>query len=175
MLPTVALALRYLQHFSGCANPNGASLREVNDLIGLVLPDGHERTNGIAVVVQMVPGALAGRETAVVAFLQYVRMVPKIERRRALEEEDMLLFLEMVVELIRIFAGPKFIDANSDMRTPGVSAESLESVAAGELLPWDVINVERFEAPFAVLGGRLVRHDGDTWSLEYPVPFWGES
>ena len=74
----------------------------------------------------MVPSALAGRETAVVAFLQYVRMVPKIERRRAFEDEDVLLFLEMVVKLIRIFAGPKFIDANSDMRTPGVSAESFE-------------------------------------------------
>ena len=158
----MALALRYLQHLSGCANPDGASLREVNDLIGLVLPDGHVRTNGIAVVVQMVTGALAGWESAIVTFLQYVRMVPKIECRRAFEEEDVLLFLEMVVEPIRIFAGLKFIDANSDMRTPVVSAESLESIAAGELLPWDVINVEWFEAPFAVLGGRLVRHDGDT-------------
>jgi hypothetical protein len=50
MLPTVpmALALRYLQHLSRCANPNGASLRKVNDFIGLVLPDGHELTRGIA-------------------------------------------------------------------------------------------------------------------------------
>lgn len=156
MLPTVpmALALRYLQHLSRCANPNGASLRKVNDFIGLVLPDGHERTSGIAVIVQMVPSALAGRETAVVAFLQYVRMVPKIESRRAFEDKDVLLFLQMVVKLIRIFAGHKFIDANSDMRTPSVSAESFESIAAGELLPWNVVNVERFEAPLPVLGGR---------------------
>ena len=50
------LALAYLQHLTRCANPNRASLREVNDFIWLVLADGHERTNGIAVVVQMVPG-----------------------------------------------------------------------------------------------------------------------
>ena len=85
----------------------------------------------------------------------------------------MLLFLEMLVELVRIFAGPEFVDADSDMRTPGASSEPLESIAAGELLPWDVINVERFEASFAVLGGRLVRHDGDTSSLKSsPVGGW---
>jgi hypothetical protein len=87
---------------------------------------------GIAVVVQMVPGALAGWETAVVAFPQYVRVVPEIERRRAFEDEAVLLFLEVVVELIRILPRPKLIDADSDMCAPGASAESLESVAAGE-------------------------------------------
>src|SRR5215469_3795826 len=169
----MALALKYLQNLACCANPDGASLREVNHLIGLVFADGHERTNYIAVVVEMVSGPPAGRETAVVAFLQYVRLIPEIERRRAFQDEDVLLFLEMVVELIRIFARPKFIDADSDMLTSGVSAESLESIAAGELLPRDVINVERFEASLVGLGGRIVRHDGDSSSLEYAVAFCG--
>ena len=67
----VALALAYLQHLARGANPNGTSFREVDDLIRLVLAEGHEPTNSIAVVVQMVTGALAGRETAIVAFPQY--------------------------------------------------------------------------------------------------------
>jgi hypothetical protein len=50
----------------------------------------------------MVPSALAGWETAVIAFPHYVRMVPEIERRRALEDEDVLLFLEVVVKLMEI-------------------------------------------------------------------------
>ena len=81
----------------------------------LVLPDGHERANAVGVVVQMMPGALAGWEAAIVALglLQYIRMVPEIECRRAFEDEDVLLFLEMVVELIRILSGAKLIDARS--------------------------------------------------------------
>lgn len=170
MLPTLpmALALRYLQHLSRCANPNGASLRKVNDFIGLVLPDGHERTSGIAVVVQMVPSALAGRETAVVAFLQYVRMVPKIERRRAFEDKDVLLFLQMVVKLIRIFAGPKFIDANSYMRAPpaylpsrlnrslpGSCSHGMSSMLNGSKLP----------CPFLVVVSFAMMETSGSWNI----------
>jgi len=79
----MALALAYFQHLARFANPNRASIREVNDLIRLVLAEGHERAKGIAVVVQMVTGALAGRETAIVAFPHYLRMVPEMGRRRA--------------------------------------------------------------------------------------------
>jgi hypothetical protein len=126
---------------------------KVNDIIGLVLPDSHERTSGIAVVIQMVPSALAGRETAVVAFLQYVRMVPKIERRRAFEGEDVLLFLEMIVKLIRIFAGPKFIDANSDMRTPAYLPSRLNRSLPGSCSHGmsSMLNGSKLPCPFLVV------------------------
>lgn len=71
--------------------------------------------------------------------------------RGALEDEDVFLFHEVIVELIRVLSRFQFIDSGADVRTSGLSAQPLESIRSRDLLPRNVLDVERLETPLAVL------------------------
>jgi hypothetical protein len=52
-------------------------------------------------IEDMIPGALTGREAAVVALLHHVLSGAEDQSRTPLQDEDVLLFLQVTVEAVR--------------------------------------------------------------------------
>jgi hypothetical protein len=86
---------------------------------------GHEDADRIGVIEQMVPGFLSRRKAAVAAFVQDIRMTAEVQRRRSLQNEDVLFFGEVVMKSVGVFSRRQLVDAHTHARTPPKAPSNL--------------------------------------------------
>jgi len=84
----------------------------------MVVADRHEDAVLLRVVEEVVAGALTCGKAAVVALFHDVLAVAENERRAALQNEDVLLLLQVIVEAVRVL--PEFQEIDPDPCAPQI-------------------------------------------------------